>query len=126
MSRYELSTEVTEMFDTFIVEWIQLHYNENEKERRFLFSMKLKDFVRYILSQNKITDSHIIPIIQYIIYYNKIARDVYYVDSIIDWERFDDPFYIIEHVLCIYIKFQRVKDLILQTFEDIEHGPTLK
>ena len=109
MSSFKLSTELTQILNNSILEWIQLNYHE-EKEKtnryyilkdnisiethlsRILFFHKVREFVTYILDNNKIKNSHKVPIIQCIIEYDKSKEGNYYIDSILQWEKISTTF----------------------------------
>ena len=141
MSNFELSQELREVFDNLILEWIQLNYhsaknvqketsnyNYNyytyvEQIHRIIFLRNAKEFVQYILGQKKIKNSHKIPMIQFIIHYDKtnmLEFDVH-IDSILLWEQFHKLSYLVEHLMYRYIKIDNIRGMILQTFEDLEN-----
>ena len=131
-----MSTELAELFEQFILEWIQLNYydakkiqQERNKERiviekndreliHILFLSYHTNIVRYILKQKRLKSSHKNSMIQYIIHYHKDIRNV---DDILDQTKIDDMSYLIQYMVCICIKTPAILTMILQTFEDFEN-----
>jgi len=136
-----MSTEVTEMFEQFILEWIQLNYydakkiqQERNKERvviekndreliHILFLSYHTNIVRYILKT--LNRSHKNQMIQYIIHYHQTILDIRNVDDILDQTKIDDMSYLIQYMVCICIKTPAILTMILQTFEDFENDIVL-
>ena len=113
-SSFPITGELKQMFEQFILEWIQLHYHEvkeiqrvrnetpSEYRRLFfkeksdsyremieiLFQMYNREFVKYIMKQKKFKDCHKVPIIQYVIGYYKTVFNTRYVDDILNWKNF--------------------------------------
>lgn len=132
-----MSTELIEMFEQFILEWIQLNYydakkiqQERNKDRividkndreliHILFLSYHTNIVRYIFKSLK--SSHKNVMIQYIIHYHQTMLDIRNVDDILDQTKIDDMSYLIQYMVCICIKTPAVLSMILQTFEDFEN-----
>jgi hypothetical protein len=129
-----MSTELTELFEQFILEWIQLNYydakkiqQERNKERiviekndreliHILFLSYHTNIVRYIYKRLK--SSHKNAMIQCIIHYHK---DICRAEDILDQTKIDDMSYLIQYMVCICIKTPAILTMILQTFEDFEN-----
>ena len=136
-----MSTELTEMFEQFILEWIQLNYydakkiqQERNKDRvviekndreliHILFLSYHTNIVRYIFKRLK--GSHKNDMIQYIIHYHQTILDIRNVDDILDQTKIDDMSYLIQYMVCICIKTPDILTMILQTFEDFENDIVL-
>lgn len=134
-----MSTELTEMFEQFILEWIQLNYydakkiqQERNKDRiviekndreliHILFLSYHTNIVRYILKHKSLKGSHKNSMIQYIIHYHQTILDIRNVDDILDQTKIDDMSYLIQYMVCICIKTPAILTMILQTFEDFEN-----
>ena len=129
-----MSTELTELFEQFILEWIQLNYYDAKKiqqERNkeiitlekndrelihILFLSYHTNIVRYIYKRLK--SSHKNDMIQYIIHYH---QDICRAEDILDQTKIDDMSYLIQYMVCICIKTPTILTMILQTFEDFEN-----
>ena len=129
-----MSTELTELFEQFILEWIQLNYYDAKKiqqERNkeiitlekndrelihILFLSYHTNIVRYIYKRLK--SSHKNDMIQYIIHYH---QDICRAEDILDQTKIDDMSYLIQYMVCICIKTPAILTMILQTFEDFEN-----
>jgi hypothetical protein len=129
-----MSTELTELFEQIILEWIQLNYYDAKKiqqERNkeiitlekndrelihILFLSYHTNIVRYIYKRLK--SSHKNSMIQYIIHYH---QDICRAEDILDQTKIDDMSYLIQYMVCICIKTPAILTMILQTFEDFEN-----
>ena len=129
-----MSTELAELFEQFILEWIQLNYYDAKKiqqERNkeiitlekndrelihILFLSYHTNIVRYIYKRLK--SSHKNDMIQYIIHYH---QDICRAEDILDQTKIDDMSYLIQYMVCICIKTPAILIMILQTFEDFEN-----
>ena len=127
-----MSTELTKMFQQFILEWIQLNYHDakkiqqerhNEKNDReliqILFLSYYTNIVAYILKT--LNGSHKNPMIQYIIHYHQTILDIRRVDDILERKQIDNMSYLIQYMVCICIKTPDILTMILQTFDDLEN-----
>lgn len=139
-TKQTMSTELTEMFEQFILEWIQLNYydakqiqQERNKERvviekndreliHILFLSYHTNIVRYILKQKRLMGSHKNDMIQYIIHYH---QDICRAEDILDQTKIDDMSYLIQYMVCICIKTPAILTMILETFEDFENDVVL-
>ena len=133
-----MSTELTELFEQFILEWIQLNYYDAKKiqqERNkeiitlekndrelihILFLSYHTNIVRYIYKRLK--SSHKNDMIQYIIHYH---QDICRAEDILDQTKIDDMSYLIQYMVCICIKTPAILTMILETFEDFENDVVL-
>ena len=146
-SSFPLTGELKQMFEQFILEWIQLHYHEvkeiqrvrnetpSEYRRLFfkeksdsyremieiLFQMYNREFVKYIMKQKKFKDCHKVPIIQYVIGYYKTVFNTRYVDDILNWKNFNKIAYLIEELIRVYVKDDIGEQVVFQIFEDFEN-----
>ena len=129
-----MSKEIAEMFEQFILEWIQLNYHEAkqiqqerypEKNERIiihiLFLSYNTNIVRYILKRLKGTGCHKNSMIQYIIHYNQTVLDIQCVDDILDRKNIDNMLYLIQYMVCVCVKTPSILTMILQTFDDLEN-----
>ena len=146
-SSFPITGELKQMFEQFILEWIQLHYHEvkeiqrvrnetpSEYRRLFfkeksdsyremieiLFQMYNREFVKYIMKQKKFKDCHKVPIIQYVIGYYKTVFNTRYVDDILNWKNFNKIAYLIEELIRVYVKDDIGEQVVFQIFEDFEN-----
>ena len=147
MTTFKIAGELKEIVEQFILEWIQLHYHEVKdiqqirnkllsefrqlylKQPRdtyrgmidILFHSYNEEVVNYIMKQKKIKNSHKIPIIQHVIEYYKTNFNTRYVDDILNWEKFDNLSYLVQHLMRIYVKDNVGEELIFQIFEGLEN-----
>ena len=137
-----MSEELNKMFEQFILEWIQLNYHDakiiqqerhkdchternkelNDRELiHILFLSYHTNIIKYILKQKKLKYYHKIPMIEYIVQYHQIIYNIQNLDDILEWKNVDKPSYLIQHLICIYIKTDKILKMMLQVFEDFEN-----
>ena len=137
-----MSEELNEMFEQFILEWIQLNYHDakiiqqerhkvchternkemNDKELiHILFLSYDTNIIKYILKQKKLKYCHKNSMIEYIILYHQNIHNIQNVDDILDQTKIDDMTYLIQYMVCVCIKTPAILTTILETFEDFEN-----